>query len=61
MRTTLLRRLLRMARSGYDFLQDWGMYWTLYPETTGDYEEDMKQLTREVQHGLATREIGTTD
>jgi hypothetical protein len=44
-----LKRVLKMSRNEYDFQQDWGMFWTLYPDTTGDYEEDMKQIRKELK------------
>lgn len=37
-----------MSREEYNFLQDFGMLWTVFPETTGDYEEDIKNVLGEL-------------
>jgi hypothetical protein len=44
----ILKRISKMSREEYNFLQDFGMLWTVFPETTGDYEEDIKNVLGEL-------------
>jgi hypothetical protein len=52
----ILKRISKMSRDEYTFLQDWGMLWTLFPETTGDYEEDLKNVLEALdEHRMGKR------
>ena len=43
-----------MSRDEYNWHQDCGTLWLLYPETTGDYEEDIRQIKEELNERLGT-------